>query len=592
MAATDSDLQRRRLLLAFFPFLRWLPGVDLATVRGDLVAGLTGAIIVLPQGVAYALIAGLPPEYGLYTAIVTPIVAGLFGSSWHLVSGPTAAISIVVFSVVSDVVSPEGPNFIAYVLTLTFMAGVIQLALGIARMGALVNFISHTVVIGFTSGAAVLIGTSQLRHFFGLDLPAGESFAHTIAGFAVNVASSNPYVVAVGAVTLLSAMVVRRLKPRWPGMLIAMLIGSLFNIAIDGAAHGVALVGAMSGQLPPLSSPVFSLDVLSELAPGALAVAIIALIEAVSIGRAVAMRSQQRIDGNQEFIGQGLSNVVGSFFSCYAGSGSFTRTGANYDAGARTPLAAIFAAVMLALILVTAPWITAYLPMPAMGGIVLLIAWNLLDFHHVRQVVHSSRRETAVMAVTFFATLFLALEFAIYFGVLLSLVLYLQRTAHPRMVAVAPVPERPERPLRNAAKRGLAECPQLKIIRMDGSLFFGAVDHVQTTLNAVSDEGCRHIVLVGSAVNFVDVAGAELLAQQARRLQRLGGGLYLCSFKDPALETVRRGGYMEVIGEDNLYSTPEDAIHDIFQRLDPEICRHCHARIFTECARAPAPPAE
>lgn len=589
MPATDSGVRRQRVLLAIFPFLRWLPSVDAATVRGDLVAGLTGAIIVLPQGVAYALIAGLPPEYGLYTAIVTPIVAGLFGSSWHLVSGPTAAISIVVFSVVSNVVAPDGPNFVAFVLTLTFMAGVIQFALGVARMGALVNFISHTVVIGFTTGAAVLIATSQLRHFFGLELPAGESFAHTIAAFAVNVGASNPYVVAIGAVTLVSALIIRRLAPRWPGMLLAMLIGSLFSLAIDGADHGVALVGAMSGQLPPLSSPEFSFSTLRELAPGALAVAIIALIEAVSIGRAVAMRSQQRIDSNQEFIGQGLSNVVGSFFSCYAGSGSFTRTGANYDAGARTPLAAIFAALMLALILVLAPWITAYLPMPAMGGIVLLIAWNLLDFHHLRQVLRSSRRETAVMLVTFLATLFLALEFAIYFGVLLSLVLYLQRTARPRMIAVAPMPDRPERPLRNAAKRGLTECPQLKIIRMDGSLFFGAVDHVQSTLSAITDQGYRHIMLVGSAVNFVDVAGAELLAQEARRLRRLGGGLYLCSFKDPALATVRRGGYLDAIGEENVYSAPERAIHDIFERLDAEQCRACPARIFSECARVPAP---
>lgn len=193
------------------------------------------------------------------------------------------------------------------------------------------------------------------------------------------------------------------------------------------------------------------------------------------------------------------------------------------------------------------------------------------------------------MAVTFLATLFLALEFAIYFGVLLSLVLYLQRTARPRMIAVAPVPNRPERPLRNAEKRGLAECPQLKIIRMDGSLFFGAVDHVQSTLNAISDQGYKHIMLVGSAVNFVDVAGAELLAQEARRLRRQGGGLYLCSFKDPALETVRRGGYLEAIGEENVYSAPDDAIRDIFERLDAEQCRSCPARIFSECARVPAP---
>ncbi len=575
----------RRLL----PFLQWLPVVGPRSLRADLVAGATGAIIVLPQGVAYALIAGLPPQYGLYTAIITPIVAGLFGSSLHLVSGPTAAISIVVYSVVSGVVAPGSPQFIPYVLALTFMVGTIQLALGVTRMGTLVNFISHTVVVGFTTGAAILIGTSQLRHLTGIDAPAGESFLHTVQALAMGAGGANAYSIAIGAVTLATAVGIRAWRPRWPGMLIAMVVGSLVCLAIGGGDRGVPLVGAMPGGLPSPSMPELSLGVLRDLAPGALAVAIIALIEAVSIGRAVAIRSHQQLDGNQEFIGQGLSNIVGSFFSCYAGSGSFTRTGANYDAGARTPLAAVFASVMLALVLVIAPGLTAYLPLPAMAGIVLLIAWNLIDFRHLRKIVRASRGETVVLGVTFASTLLLELEFAIYVGVLLSLVLYLQRTAKPRLVDLAPMAGRADRPLRNAAKRGLSQCPQLRILRIDGSLFFGAVDHVQTTLKNDPEGHRPHVLIIGNAINFIDVAGAEMLAEEAERLREEGGGLYLCGVKSPALETVRRGGYLEALGEGNLFTTPKDAIHAVFQRLDGEVCRTCRRRIFLECADAPGP---
>lgn len=569
-----------------FPFLTWLPEVTGATLRADLLAGLTGAVIVLPQGVAYALIAGLPPQYGLYTAIVTAIVAGLFGSSRHLVSGPTAAISIVLFSVVSGVVSPDSPDFIAYVITLTLLTGLIQLVLGLVRMGALVNFISHTVVIGFTAGAAVLIATSQLRHFFGLELPPGHAFIDTLSAFVQAVPDANPYVVAIGLVTLGSAILIRRLRPRWPYMLLAMGIGSLFCWLIGGAGRGVSMVGAMPAQLPPPSMPIFSLATLRELAPGALAVAIIALIEAVSIARAVAMRSNQRIDGNQEFVGQGLSNVVGSFFSCYAGSGSFTRSGANYDAGARTPLAAISASVILMGILLLAPGITTYLPMPAMAGIVLLIAWNLINLHEIRDIFSISRSETAILLVTFASTLLLALEFAIYLGVLLSLVLYLKRTACPPLVPVSPVVDRLQARTDKGHSGCLHEC-QLKVLRIDGSLFFGAVDHVQVSLRKHTAEGYRHILLMGDGVNFIDFSGAELLAGEMARLRALEGGLYFCSFKSSAVSLLRKPRYRRMLSDECFFATPEEALARISSRLGPCQCQDEDASCDRARPRAP-----
>lgn len=573
----------RFLSSSILPFLAWLPSVTGRTLRADLLAGLTGAVIVLPQGVAYALIAGLPPEYGLYTAIIPPVIAGLFGSSRHLVSGPTAAISIVVFSVVSGIVPPDSPRFIPYVLTLTFMAGVIQFLLGLVRVGTLVNFISHTVVVGFTTGAAVVIAASQLRHFFGLDLPSTGSFPGTVASFASSLSGTNPYALAVGAITLACALAVRTFRPRWPGLLIAMVAGSIAGVLLGAERHGVAQVGAIPGELPPPSLHLLSFQAMPELASGALAVAVIALIEAVAIARAVGMQSRQRIDGNQEFVGQGLSNIVGSLFSCYAASGSFTRTGANYEAGARTPLAAVFAAGILLLVVLAVPGVTGYLPMPAMAAVVLVIAWNLVDFTRLRQIVRVSREETMILVVTFLATLLLDLEFAIYAGVLLSLLLFLKRSARPYVVAVAPMLDRPGTPLRNAVKRELPECPQLRILRVDGPLFFGSADHIQGHLARLTEAGYRHVLLEGSGVEFVDVAAAEMLAQEAERFRALGGGLWFCSFKDPAVATLRHPVFRDAIGADHIHSSPQQAIAAVF-RVTP-LCAECQRRELTACRR-------
>lgn len=567
-----------------FPVLRWWPSVTAQTLRHDLLAGLTNAVVVLPQGVAFAMIAGLPPEYGLYTAIITPIIAALFGSSHHLISGPTTAISIVVFSTVSPFAEPGTAAFLGYTLTLTFIAGVFQLALGVARLGALVNFVSHSVVVGFTAGAAILIATSQMKHFLGVGVPPGESFLNTWAGLARKAAEINPYVVVVAGVTLAAAILFKVWRPRWPGMLLAMVAGSVVSLLIGGEQHGVQLVGSLPAHLPPLSQPDFSLATIRQLGPGALAVAMLGLIEAVSIARAIATRSHQRIDGNQEFIGQGLSNIVGSFFSAYAGSGSFTRSGINYQAGARTPLAAVFAAVCLAAILLLIAPLTAYLPIPAMAGIILLVAYNLIDFHHIGGILKTSRADAAVLVTTFLSTLFVELEFAVYLGVILSLFLYLNRTAHPRVVTRVPDPRQPKR--RFVTSDTLPGCPQMRIVRIDGSLFFGAVNHVQEALHKMGEAAPdqHHVLLICDGVNFVDVAGAELLVQEARRLQAQGGALYLCGLKKGVREPLESGGHLQVIGRGQVFDSKTEAIASVFPRLQRARCEECRSRIFRECA--------
>lgn len=567
-----------------FPFLLWLPLINRASLRADLIAGFTGAVIVLPQGVAFATIAGLPPEYGLYTAMVTPIIAALFGSSRHLISGPTTAISIVIFSSVSQHVDPGTPEFVSLALTMTFLAGAYQLGFGLVRLGTLVNFVSHTVVIGFTAGAALLIATSQMKHVLGIAIPKGESFLHTWIDVWHSLPDINGMVFGVAMITLASALLSKKLLPRLPNLLVGLVVGSLAAAVLAAPQDGVALIGEIPGQLPPLSSPDFSLATIRMLAPEAFAVALLGLIEAVSISRAIATQSNQRIDANQEFIGQGLSNVFGSFFSSYAGSGSFTRSGVNYSSGAQTPLSAIFAALFLVIIvLLVAPYM-AYLPIAAMGGVILLVAYKLIDMHQIVHVLKSSKSETAILLVTFFSTLFLELEFAIYFGVLLSLILFLACSSTPEIVTLAPDPDHESRRMTNIASRPLNQCPQLKIIRIDSAIYFGSVNHIQSRLQSITEqENVKHILIEGSGINSIDLSGVEMLVSEAKRLKKAGGGLYFAGIKSRVYENVSRSSMVAAIGNQYFFDSKKQAIKTIYKRLDQQICKGCAVRIFKEC---------
>ncbi len=581
----------------FFPFLVWMPKLDRQTIRTDFFAGLTGAIVVLPQGVAFATIAGMPPEYGLYAGMVPAIIAALFGSSWHLVSGPTTAASIVLFSALSALAEPGSMDYVKLALTLTFMVGIIEIALGLARMGALVNFISHSVIVGFTAGAAILIAGKQLKNFFGVPIERGGHLNDVLVQFWYQIPNINGYVTLVAVVTLLSGIIVKRFWPKLPYLIIAMILGSVVGVWLNQRfgvdVTGITTVGALPQTLPPLSSPDFTLDTIKHLATPALAVTLLALTEAVSIGRSLGARSGQRIDGNQEFIGQGLSNLAGSFFSGYVSTGSFNRSGLNFQAGARTPLAAMFAGLLLMIIVLLVAPFAAYLPNAAMAGILFMVAWGLIDFHEIRHVLKSSRRETGIMAVTFFGALFLELELAIFAGVLLSLVLYLMRVSKPRIVTRVPDPNMPKRKFNTGEH--LPQCPQLHILRIDGSIFFGSVSHIQEAFAELEEKHPeqKHLAIVAQGINFVDIAGGAALVEEARKRKARGGGFYLIKVKKGLWESLDSCGCLDEIGPNNVFQSKSAAITGIFQKLDKDICRTCDKRIFRECASVePAPKKE
>ena len=571
-------------LINALPFRNW-PRADKRSIRADLLAGLTGAIVVLPQGVAFATIAGMPPQYGLYASIVPTIIAALFGSSWHLVAGPSTTASLVLAASLSSFAQPGSADYVKLAMTLAVMAGLIELALGVFKMGVIVNFISHSVVVGYTAGVGILIIATQLKNFFGLNVENSHEFIIAIYDVVRTLPAMSLAATAVALATLGAGILSRRYMPRIPYMLPAIAIGGITAAVINAASPGAAAtVGALPAQLPPLSAPSFDPHVWRMLIPTALAVAISALNEVVSISRALAIRSEQHLDINQEFVGQGLANIIGSFFSGYVVSGSFNRSALNYELGARTPLAAVSAGLMLVALLLAAAPAAAYLPKAAMAASLVLIGWGLIDKRSIRHIWTTSHSERWILVVSIFTALFIHIQIAILAGVGLSLLMFLYRTSRPPLRPRVPDPATPNRKFTDA-RPDLPECPQVRVLRLDGALYFGAVSSFRDSLRNLEREtpGCKQIAIVMTGANFIDLAGAEALALEARKIKARGGGLYLIRVKESVMVFLKKGGYLKDIGDNRIFWSKTTAFQEIFQSVDRTICRSCERRVFREC---------
>lgn len=406
-----------------FPFARWLPEYQQpGVVRADLLAGLTGAIVVLPQGIAFALLAGMPPHYGLYAAMVPCIIAALFGSSRLMVTGPANAISLTTMALIAPLAIPESEHYVVLVLTLSFLIGVIQIALGLGGAGKWVEKVPHSVIVGFTAGAAVLIINSQVGTLLGIEIARGTNVLETIkqASAAIYQGQWRPQVLTLVLITLVTMRLWKPLN-RWiPAMLVAVIVGSIALVILEryvAEFSGIRKVSAIPGALPPLSYPVLSLEHLQLLFGPVLVMTLLASTEAMAIARALALKRNDAFDANQEFIGQGLANVGGSFFSAYPSSGSFNRSGVNLAANAQTPLAAICAAVFLLVILIFVSPLAEYLPYAVIAALLLAVAWNLIDFGQIRHEFRSGAHEWIPMVITGVGTVTISLEWAVLAGI-------------------------------------------------------------------------------------------------------------------------------------------------------------------------------
>ena len=584
----------------------WVRQVSPATLRVDALAGLLGAVLVLPQGIAFATLAGLPPEYGLYTAIVPCIVAALFGSSWHVMSGPTNANSLALFAMLSPLAMAFSPLYIQLALAVTVMVGVLQWLIGALRLGVLANFISPAVLFGFTSGAALLIAVHALPDLLGLAAAPEHSAAAVLRHVATQLSHAQPAALAVGAITLAVALGLRRFRRNWPYMLIGLALATALAWGWRHFAPGATpssalrLVGTIATPWPRFEVPSIGWAQASELIGLAFALTIVALGQAISIAKTVALRSGQRIDANREFRGQGLSNIVGGFFSCYVSCGSMNRSMPNLEAGARTPLASVFSALLLLGLVAVSAQLLAQIPMAALSALLVLVALTLLDLARWRQLYALSRTDFGVALATMAATVTIRLEVAILLGMLLSLMSFLYRTSRPamrsmgfdsrgldRQFVVIDTPDDPDEPPHPT----LPECPQLKLLRMEGEVYFGATQHVADILHALRSQPNpqKHLLVMAKSMNFIDLAGAELWEAELAARRAMGGGLYFHRPRPEVIRMWRKTGFTDVLGPEHQFSDKFSAISSIFGKLDPEICRHCSARIFWECQTAPGP---
>lgn len=582
----------KELLNKFTPFKNWIWKLkDLETLKADAIAWITWAIIVLPQWIAFATIAWLPPEYWLYTAMVTPIIAAIFWSSWHLVSWPTTAISLVIFSTISWFAAAWSPEFIQLTLVLTFLAWLYQLVFGLVKLWKVVDFVSHTVVIWFTAWAALLIVTSQMKSIVWIKIQSWTEFLETWKIILENIMNFNIFTIIVWITTLLVAVLVKKYVKKIPNLLVALILWSALAYYLKWFTNWLSFVPAIPSKLPSFWIPQLSFDNIKTLASSAFAVAILWLIEAVSISRWVASKSNQIINANQEFIWQWMSNVVWSFFSAYAWSGSFTRSWVNYSAWARTPMSAIFAAIFLMMIVLLIAPLTKYISISAMAWVIVLVWYNLIDFNQIKHIIKSNKAETSILAVTFFSTLFLELEFAIYLGIFLSLVIFLNRTSTPKIVTMLSTFDE------NKNKKVLVwtckvnkdeinnyKCPQVEIIRIDMSIYFGSTNYVNEFLNKIMiEKWISNIIILCSSVNFIDMTWMEMLEKVSEILMKKWGWLYFLEVKSEVMQELKKAWFIKHVWEDHFFNIKKDAINHIYKSLNKDICKNCKTKVFTEC---------
>jgi len=540
-------------LAALFPFLVWWRLLDRPTLRADLFAGVTAGVLILPQAVALAALAGLPPEYGIYTSIFPVIIAALFGSSFHVMSGPNTALAVLIFIDLSSFASRGTEQYIMYAMGLTFMAGVFQLAFGLARLGVVFNYISHSVIVGLAAGVGVVIIIQQLGNFFGILMNQREEIYETVLQVWYNLDHANWAAAACGLVTILAGTITRSINRKLPHLIIAIVVGTLFACLLDwlfgSATLRIDKLGSLTLSAFPFVPVDFSADsliVYYDLALSAALIGFLGLMQSAVIARSMSAKTGQAVDMNQEIIGQGLANVVGSYLSCFVSCGSFNRSAANYDAGAKTPLASLVSAVALAVLIWFAADLIALMPISVMAGLLMLVGWGLVDRKEIRQLVNV-RAEFMIFIACFFSAVVLGLDYGVVVGVLLSVGVYLANVSRPVFRRLG----------REAARAYLPPAlgDDITVLRVSGNLFFGSVQSTDAQLRALAhEEGrARSLFLSLEYVGHLDTAGAQALAKEATRRHQAGGQLYL-GLSDHGFDAMlSKSGVIDLIGAQCIY---------------------------------------
>ncbi|TDI43986.1 MAG: SulP family inorganic anion transporter [Acidobacteria bacterium] len=525
-------------------------------LQKDLLAGLTVAFVALPQCMAYALLAGVAPQYGLYAFMVASIVGSLAGSSRHLQTGPTNASSIVAASAVAAYVGRE--DFMAIVFLLTLLSGLFQLTLGLLKLGNLTQLVSSSVLLGFTSGAGVLIVANQLPNLLGLPSKGSVSVLGQLRYVASGIADTDPTVLALGVGTFFLALLLSKVSPKtpagaplFPAYLLAIL-GAAGVVAFLGLHEtGVRVVGNIPASLPPLSMPAFSWELIQALASGAIALSLIGLAEAFASAKSVASFSGDRIDTNREFVGQGVAKIVVAFFSGIPVSGSLTRSALMYQAGAESKKAHVFSGVMLAGLVFALGPVTRYIPVASLAGILLIIAVKMVRWEHVKLALTATRSDALAFLATFAAALLLPLADAIYVGVGVSLALFVRRARVPRVVELVYDEKKGFREVTDADER---PCPEVAIVHVEGPLFFGAADYLEEKcLKVASRPEVQALILRLKQTAALDATTLLALGNVSAAMKRQDKLLIISGATPEVEELLHRVHLIDVLGPENVF---------------------------------------
>ena len=674
-----------RLMNLFLPFMAWLPELtDKKVLRADVIAGVTVALVLIPQSMAYAALAGLPAYYGLYAAFLPPIIAALLGSSRQLATGPVAVVSLLTASALEPLATAGSDSYIVYAVLLALMVGLFQLSLGLLRLGVLVNFLSHPVVMGFTNAAAIIIATSQLPKIFGIQVEKESHHYETVWNTLVIAASETHMLTLVFSILAFSIMVImKKYYPKLPGVLFAVvittviassinyekdLIISLSQVAdsqvvekinnhkqrqidiekLDGwideldSGHekykkiaiqldeaikyshknltrlqqdrfawipeegdkngrlvlekniqsgqvtdgntwefngftdngeikllsGGRVVGAIPEGLPSISFPEINLTLITELFFAAITIALIGFMEAIAIAKAMATRTRQRLDTNQELVGQGVANIVGSLFQSYATSGSFSRSAVNIGAGAKTGFASVVTGLVVLVTLLFFTELLYNLPQATLAAVIMMAVIGLVNVKSFLHTWKVYRSDGVIAIITFVLTLVFAphLQNAIIIGVILSLGVFLYRTMKPRVAALSRFSDGT---LRDAEMHQLETCQNISVIRFDGPLYFANTSYFEDMIieRSANKPELKYIVVDGQGINSIDATGEEMLASVTRRLEQSGVIIVFANFKRQVLLVLRNSGFFERLGEERFFATADQAIDVILQEL-------------------------
>jgi len=565
-----------------FPFQCWIGELKKPEVwRADLIAGITVALVLVPQSMAYAQLAGLPAYYGLYASFLPGIIAALFGSSRQLATGPVAVVSLMTASALEPIAGANPELYIAYAVMMAFMVGLFQIALGLLRLGVLVNFLSHPVVVGFTNAAAIIIGTSQLGKLFGVTAETADHTYETVFNTVVEAFHNTHFETMLMAILALGIMIgLKKYLPKVPNVLTAVVITTLLSWVLGFQEMGGKVVGGIPDGLPPLSLPVLDFQIMGQLLSVTVAISIIGFMEAISIAKAMAARTRQRLDANQELVGQGLGNIVSSLSQGYAVSGSFSRSAVNIGAGAITGFSAVVTGLVVGATLLWLTPLLYHLPQATLAAVIIMAVINLVKVAPIKHAWKVQRHDAVVSVVTFILTIIWAphLDKGIMVGVMLSLILFLYRSMAPR---VAVLSRDPDGTLRDAEVRKLETCRNITLIRFDGPLYFANTGYFEDKIleRVALKPDLKFVIVDAEGINEIDATGEEMLHNLVERLKEAGVTLLIARAKKQLWDTFERTNLMEKLGRDHVFALRTQAFNYAWDQLGDNHAETCPLRV-------------